>query len=139
MGIISNKSHYALKAVLELAKCENRGPISISHISSKQEIPARFLEAILRELKQGGIVNSVRGKDGGYMLTKSPANISITEVLSLFSKNFVFKEDVIKKNSIFNEIAESAESTICTFFDAIDFKTLCEKEKKVNFVPEYNI
>lgn len=139
MGIISNKSHYALKAVLELAKSQNIRPVSISHIANKQKIPARFLEAILRELKQGGIVTSVRGKEGGYLLARNAEHISVAEVLGLFSKNFVFKEEVIEKGSIFIELAHSAESVLSSFFNSMNFKTLCEMERKANYTPEYSI
>jgi Rrf2 family protein len=66
--ILSQKSEYAVRAVLELAKKEGSGPVKAAMISSAQSIPVRFLENILGQLRQAGIVDSVRGKEGGYLL-----------------------------------------------------------------------
>jgi len=67
---VSQKSRYALKAVLELSFRYGQGPISISQIARAQAIPARFLEAILAQLKRGGFVASRRGNEGGYILAR---------------------------------------------------------------------
>jgi len=67
---VSQKCQYALRAVLELARRQGRGPTRISHIAKAQAIPAKFLESILAELKQGGFVESQRGARGGYLLAR---------------------------------------------------------------------
>lgn len=78
---VSQKSRYALKAVLELSFRFGQGPISISQIAKAQAIPARFLEAILAQLKRGGFVASRRGNEGGYILARPPAEVSVGDVL----------------------------------------------------------
>jgi Rrf2 family protein len=78
---VSQKSRYALKAVLELSVRYGQGPISISQIAKTQAIPARFLEAILAQLKRGGFVTSRRGNEGGYILARTPAEVSVGDVL----------------------------------------------------------
>jgi len=80
---VSQKSRYALKAVLELSFRFGQGPISISQIAKAQAIPARFLEAILAQLKRRGFVASRRGNEGGYILARPPAEVSVGDVLQV--------------------------------------------------------
>jgi len=79
---VSQKSRYALKAVLELSFRFGQGPISISQIAKAQAIPARFLEAILAQLKRG-VRGSRRGNEGGYILARPPAEVSVGDVLQV--------------------------------------------------------
>ena len=73
--MISKKCEYALRAVLALSRQAGNSPMTIHQMAQAQDIPERFLEAILRDLKQSGLTESIRGKDGGYKLTKSPSHI----------------------------------------------------------------
>ena len=79
---ISNKCYYALKALYELAsRSDHEKPVKIASIAGRQEIPKRFLEVILNELRQGGFVDSRRGVDGGYFLSRPSGKITIGEVV----------------------------------------------------------
>jgi Rrf2 family cysteine metabolism transcriptional repressor len=82
MMLVSQKSHYALRAVFELAKHQGQGPINMSFIAEKQGIPPRFLGAILYQLKLDGIVVSRRGADGGYLLAREAGDITVFDVFS---------------------------------------------------------
>jgi Rrf2 family transcriptional regulator, cysteine metabolism repressor len=82
--MISNRCTYALKAMLELALREGEGPVSIGEIAREQGIPARFLEAILRQLKQAGYTRSARGKVGGYQLARPANGVRTGEIIRLF-------------------------------------------------------
>ena len=64
--MLTQKCQYAMRAVFELAKREGRGPVKINEIAEAQAIPQRFLENILNQLRQGGVVESRRGKEGGW-------------------------------------------------------------------------
>lgn len=77
----SQKTVYALRVTFELAKREGKGQISIPVLAEAQSIPPRFLENILIILKQAGIVKSVRGKEGGYLLARPAKSISVGDVL----------------------------------------------------------
>ena len=83
--MISKKTKYAINALVYLAK-ENKGiePIQISKIAESENIPRKFLEAILLVLKNAGMLSSRKGKTGGYFLHKSPDEINIAEVMRLF-------------------------------------------------------
>ncbi|MEG1641676.1 MAG: Rrf2 family transcriptional regulator [Synergistaceae bacterium] len=79
--IITQKCQYALRAIYELARHADEGPLKIGTIAEAQNIPVRFLENILSGLKNIGLVDSARGKDGGYFLLKSAEKITIGEII----------------------------------------------------------
>jgi Rrf2 family protein len=79
--MLTHKSKYALKALLVLAKEFGQGPVLISEISRREEIPRKFLELILLELKNEGLLGSKKGKGGGYFLARPPHAIHFGDVL----------------------------------------------------------
>lgn len=83
MSMISQKARYALRALVALTRAGEGESLMISEIASDQDIPKKFLEQILLELKRNGIVMSKRGKSGGYLLLKAPGQISFGEVLRI--------------------------------------------------------
>jgi Rrf2 family protein len=85
--IITQKNQYAIRAVFELAKRRDQGPIKINEIAQAQKIPTRFLEIILNQLKHGGLLESKRGFYGGYTLIRSPDEITVGEILRLMDKS----------------------------------------------------
>ena len=78
---VSAKVDYALRAALELAALEREWPVKGERLAAAQEIPLRFMENILGELRQAGIVASKRGADGGYMLARGPGEIALADVI----------------------------------------------------------
>ena len=81
--MLSKKAKYALKALLYLTKNQSKGLIVISDIAEDERIPRKFLEAILVDLKTQGLLQSVRGKKGGYTLVKDPAEISVGNIIRM--------------------------------------------------------
>jgi Rrf2 family protein len=77
---VSAKTDYAVRAVIELAVAGN-GPVKGERIAQAQEIPLKFLENILVELKHAGIVRSQRGAEGGYWLARPPEEITLAQVI----------------------------------------------------------
>jgi Rrf2 family protein len=77
--MISKKMKYALKALIEIVNNKEEH-ISASHIAAKANVPIKFLEQILTELRKGHIVSSVKGSFGGYYLLKEPQNITIADI-----------------------------------------------------------
>jgi Rrf2 family cysteine metabolism transcriptional repressor len=78
---LSTKGEYASRAMLELSLHYEDKPLHIRDISKAQDIPQRFLEQILLQLKRAGYLRSRKGPDGGYHLSKSPADINVAEVI----------------------------------------------------------
>jgi len=81
---LNRKSEYALVSLAHLAISGTTDPVSVREMAAANEIPRRFLEAIMRELRDMGLVESVAGKRGGYRLLKAPALIRLGEVLRRF-------------------------------------------------------
>jgi len=78
---ISSKGYYAVKALLDLAQQTRGISIPLSVISKRQSIPLNYLEQIFGKMRKAGIVKSIRGPKGGYMLAKTPEEISIKEII----------------------------------------------------------
>jgi Rrf2 family transcriptional regulator, cysteine metabolism repressor len=78
---VSTKGRYGVRAVLELALRQGAGPMLVREISENQKISERYLENILNALRKSGIVTSTRGAGGGYQLTRSPAEITVGDVV----------------------------------------------------------
>ena len=79
--MLSQKSRYALKALLVLAAQGDSAPMQIAEIAEAAQVPRKFLEQILLELKKPGIVRSHRGRSGGYALGRPAKDISFADVL----------------------------------------------------------
>jgi Rrf2 family protein len=77
---VSAKADYAVRAMVELA-ASGDGPVKADRIAQAQEIPVKFLENIMSDLRNGGLVRSQRGVDGGYWLARPPAEITLAQII----------------------------------------------------------
>ncbi len=77
----SVKSEYAVTAVLDVAGHSDKGPVHVRSIASRHSIPLRFLEQVMASLKKAGIVDSVRGAQGGYVLARDPRSINVAQII----------------------------------------------------------
>ena len=80
---ISQKGLYALQAMMTLARRHEQGAIKIREIAAESDLPEKFLELILLELKNARIVDSVRGARGGYQLRRPPSEIPLSDIIRL--------------------------------------------------------
>lgn len=78
---LTTRGHYSVKALLDLSLQPQAQTASVNAIASRQDLPPPYLEKLLIELRRAGIVESVRGAQGGYRLAKAPAQISLGEIL----------------------------------------------------------
>ena len=81
--IISSKGRYALRVMIDLAEHADQGFISLADISARQEISLKYLEAITALLNKSGLVESLRGKSGGYRLNRKPEDYTLREILEV--------------------------------------------------------
>lgn len=121
--MLSKKTRYAMLALTNLAKEFGKGAIQISDIAQNENIPQRFLESILLELKKLGILGSKLGKSGGYFLLKQPSEVSLLDIIRHFEGSiallycvsekayqpceFCRIEETCKIRKVFKEIRES--------------------------------
>jgi Rrf2 family protein len=82
--MLSKKAQYSILALVKLAREYQRGPVLIEKISQTEKIPKKFLEAILLDLKQSGVLGSKKGKGGGYFLIKEPGEINMADIIRHF-------------------------------------------------------
>ena len=78
---LTTRGHYSVKALLDLSLQRGYGPVSVKVIATRQDIPAPYLEKLLIEMRRAGLVQSIRGSMGGYKLARSPAQISLGQIL----------------------------------------------------------
>lgn len=81
--MLTRKAKYGLQAVLRLAREHGKGPVLIAELARGESIPRKFLESILLELRHRGVLQSRKGKGGGYSLARPPAEISFGEVVRI--------------------------------------------------------
>ena len=147
---ISKRCQYGLRAVFELALREPDRPVKTHKIASVQNIPVRFLETILNELKHEGYVESHRGNSGGYTLAMPPDKISINDIVQTLDGPICLADgDKTAKNKCeyyYGDYAfeklwkklEEAISGVCgetRFSDMVNW----EQENKKNIAPDYSI
>ena len=78
---LTTRGHYSVKALLDLSLQPRFGPTSVKSIANRQELQAPYLEKLLIEMRRAGLVQSVRGSQGGYQLAREPAQISLGQIL----------------------------------------------------------
>lgn len=78
---LSTKGRYGMRAMVELARAVGNGPVLASDIAESQELSLKYLHALLTSLRVAGLVTSVRGAKGGFLLAKPPAEISVSEII----------------------------------------------------------
>jgi Rrf2 family protein len=84
MRPLSQKTKYALRALQVLSASYGRGPVLISDLAGQEDLPRKFLELILLQLKNNGILESKRGKGGGYRLRRDPKTVTLGQVIRIF-------------------------------------------------------
>ncbi len=138
---ISAESDYACRALLELAlNWPGRKLVQISVIAKKQNIPIKYLEQILLELKNIGMVESARGKQGGYRLVKEPRKISLGEVMRKTRGPLLQIADAAeKRESVFTPIWNETEEAIAKVLDKINFEDIANKAKSTEGAMVYQI
>lgn len=143
---LSLRGEYALRALLVLGLNYGEGIVRIQTISEQQNIPKRFLEQILNDLKSAGMVQSRRGVAGGYRLAKSPDQISLASVVrhiegalapvSCVSEKFYEKcscpdEARCAIRSVMKEIREA----VVQIAERVTIAELCERSRKLQHEP----
>jgi Rrf2 family protein len=81
---LSTRSRYGARILVDLARHHNQGPVQIGEISKRQDISVKYLEQLIRPLKQANLVESVRGPKGGHMLAEKPEKITLGQIVRLF-------------------------------------------------------
>lgn len=134
---ISQKCYYAIRAVFELAQAPEGKAVKIGQIAERQNIPAKFLEAILGQLKGGGFVESRRGAEGGYLLARSPRSLSLGEIIRFVEGPLGPVNCGGKGQScgqppsecVFAGVWDAAEKALASVYDGVTFQDLVDRSR----------
>ncbi|HUQ91306.1 MAG TPA: Rrf2 family transcriptional regulator [Bryobacteraceae bacterium] len=139
---ISVKADYAIQAILDLSMQPAGEPVRIADIAARQKIPQKFLELILASLKQGGFVESRRGAEGGYLLSRSPDNIMVGEVMNYVDgARSRVAADRGNADTPFAEMWRRVNEAVSSVVDQTSFGELSRKwlDKQTKYVPNWEI
>jgi len=139
---LTTKSRYGTRAIFDIAYNSSGTPVQIKDISSRQQIPQRYLEQIFHKLKQAKVVKSVRGPGGGYLLAKDPTKITVGEIIKAMREPIdpVFCVDTgVDSAKKCNEVEEcvtrqiwkEAGEKITAYFNSITVADLCRKAQSM--------
>lgn len=132
---ISTKGRYALRIMLDLAQNDEQGPVALREISERQNITPKYMESIMSMLLHDKLVQSLRGKAGGYQLTRKPEEYPIYEILScaegglapVHCLSMEENECPIRKTCLTIPVWEGLHQVIKDYLSGITLKTLIEQ------------
>jgi Rrf2 family transcriptional regulator, cysteine metabolism repressor len=136
--VLSQKSEYAVRAVFELAKREGSGLVKATAIAAAQVVPVRFLENILGQLRQAGIIESVRGKEGGYRLGRPSRELTVGEVIRAVqgpmsavdcADDVAERRCALRPGCVLLPMWVRAQKAMTDVYDATTFEDLVEQER----------
>ncbi|HUS35485.1 MAG TPA: Rrf2 family transcriptional regulator [Verrucomicrobiae bacterium] len=144
---LSQRGHYALRALIVLGLNYSESVVTIQSISTAQNIPKRFLEQILNDLKAAGILESRRGITGGYRLRRPPEEVTLAEVVRLIEGPLApvgcVSERFYEKCSCPNEekcgirsIMKEVRDAIVKVLETVTVAQLCERVRQLQGVHE---
>ena len=139
MSNVSQKCQYALRALFELAKRRDEGvPLTVAEMSQAQAIPARFLEQILMQLRQGGYVESRRGVAGGYVMTADPAKLTVGEIIQFLEGPISpvkgldgGEQSALTSDCVFMIMWKEARDALSEVYDRWTFEELLARERLI--------
>lgn len=135
---LSTKGRYGLRAVIDLAANSNEGHIPLTQIAKRQKISENYLEAVFSVLKRVGIVKSVKGAGGGYVLSKSTSDITIGTILRALEGDISIVEPSNNcdnlNNSINNLVWDKINKKINNYIDSVTLEQLVTNYKNKNCI-----
>lgn len=113
--MLNKRTKYGIHALLVLARAQREGPLPAATIAARAHVPAKFLEAILVDLRKAGITDTVKGRGGGHFLSRKPEAIEMTELLRLFNGAIALVPCVSLK--FYERCEECADEATCAVRD----------------------
>jgi Rrf2 family protein len=136
---LSTKSRYGTRAVLDIALHTQEGPVHLGDISARQDISRKYLGQIMSQLLTAGILESIRGPQGGYMLSRSPKEIKLGDIIrtldgSLAPVRCVDKPDLCSRTErcVTREVWTQAKESMESLFDQITVADLMERQEELD-------
>lgn len=144
----SVKSEYAVSAVLDIALNADKGPVHVKSIAKRQAIPMRFLEQVMASLKKASIVDSIRGSQGGYVLSRIPAMINIAQIVEAIegpialidNGNGAHEERTYQTNAgVIKDVWEDVRRAVTDTLNKVSIEDMCRKKREREVTVMYHI
>lgn len=126
MFCVTTKGLYGAQALIEMAVRKDQGVLQIKDLSEKCSIPKTYLEQLFNRLKKAGIISSLRGNKGGYVLAKDAKDISLLDIMEALEGNVEIAKKVENKGAL-RSIFDHTENSIKNCFD-VSLASLAEQE-----------
>jgi Rrf2 family protein len=136
---ITARVEYAVLALFELALNSRERQVQAREISERQKIPLRFLEQIMIQLKKAQLVKSVRGAAGGYLLGRSPADITLRDVVEAVEGEITLLDPRLGPDSIVSVVWREVEQEFLSKLASVSVEDLVERKLKHDDVAFYQI
>lgn len=138
---LSTKGKYGVKALFELAMHEGAGPVSLKLIAERQGLSEHYLEQLVAPLRKAGLVNSVRGAQGGYVLGRPAAQVSVGDILRVLEGPFEGDEGSAGADDAAEGVWAKVRDRLVAVVDALTLGELVEEARKeqAQRVPMYHI
>ena len=133
MLTITSKSPYAVRALCELARRGESGPVPIGEIARRRDIPVQFLEGLFATLRRGGLLQSQRGVKGGYSFARAPQEITVLEVVQLLEGDL--RAEAAAAGPTWIDAVEAARSVL----ERTTITEVAEREARSESAPMYYI
>lgn len=136
----SAKGEYGVKAIVDIALYSESVPVQVKEISKRQGIPERFLEQVMSSLKRAGLVESVRGAQGGYFLSRNSSDVSLAEIIEAVEGPLEVMSCTSEKNTrckekdlcALKDVWSDVQAIIVEALDAVTLEDMCNRTKSKN-------
>ncbi len=138
---LSTKGRYGLKAMFELALSYGEGPTPLNNVAQKQNISVHYLEQLIATLRKAGLVRSIRGAQGGYVLADKPENITVGDVIRTLEGPIAPSDCVVEEEEsecsrlgicVTRTIWEKIKESIDEVIDSITLQDMVDDHKKLH-------
>ncbi|NJM05964.1 Rrf2 family transcriptional regulator [Candidatus Gracilibacteria bacterium] len=135
---ISSKGDYGLRALFDLAQRYGEGPIQSDDIATRQGVPVNYLNQLLIIMRRAGLIESIRGPQGGHLLARSPDQITLLEILTVLEGQFIAsdsgRDDLrplqLDDSEIINNVWNDIRTTLEDRLRAVTLEDLCQRKRQ---------
>ncbi|MFZ2448163.1 MAG: Rrf2 family transcriptional regulator [Syntrophobacteraceae bacterium] len=143
---LSTRGRYGVRLMLDLALHAGNGPVSLRDIAARQEISEKYLSNLIPALRNSGLVNSVRGAQGGYVLAKKPREITLKDILLVLEGPMHLVEcagqpEMCSRSTdcLVRDIWSEVGARMLDTLESFTLESMVEKQKHREKVPSYSI
>ncbi|MCP1102316.1 Rrf2 family cysteine metabolism transcriptional repressor [Aequitasia blattaphilus] len=140
---VSTKGRYGLYGMVDLSVCPKDVPVPLVSIAKRQGISLNYLEQVFGALRKAGLVKSIKGPNGGYLLNRQPEEISCREVLEILEgdistagKKLIIKEGNICQETVKEVVWDKLDNLVLTFLENLTLAELRDEFKKKEYESE---